>query len=104
MMKREDMEALERQIRPWLEKMGIPQENYTYLPASYKILLHDLVCVQTHPPSELQLKDLYRKLHSSKTRTGENATDPVNFMTSEELHKSFPPLTPSEKLHYLEKF
>jgi len=103
-MKHDGIEALERQVLPWLNKMGIPLDNFRHLPDSYKILLRNQICKQNQPPSEWQLKNLYRKLHPSQTRTGKNDTDPVNFMTSEELQKFFLSLTPSEKLHYLEKF
>jgi len=104
MMKSEDMKALERQIRPWLEKMGIPQQNYRNLPPSYQDLLHDLICTQTHRPSPRERRDLYRKLCLPESVAGRDSADPVDFMTDEELQKFFSPLTPGERLPYLSKF
>ena len=101
-MKREDMEALKRQVRPWLEKVVIPLESYGKLPYYDKVMLHahvrGLTCL-----SDLQLIELYKKLHPQTSRE-EGLTSDFNFITKEEIRKFFLPLTPSEKLHYLEKF
>ena len=104
MMKREDMEPLEQEVRPWLEKMGIPLENYRYLSPSYKVLLHGQVCTPTHPASEGELRSLYRKLHSSEIRAEGYNVDAADFVTHEELQKFFSPLPPSETLSDWEKY
>ena len=103
MMKREDMEALERQVRPWLEKMGIPYESYRNLSASDKGVLHNLVCTPTHPTTYAQRKDLYKRLCLPDI-AGRESIDPVDFMPDDKLQEFFSPLTPSERLPYLYKF
>jgi len=97
MLKHEDLEALERWIRPWLDKRRIPLQDYRNLSSSDKDLLHKLVCQPTRPPSDWQLKDLYQKLVLGERRTrGKGGIAPVP--THEELEEFFMPLTPSERL------
>ena len=95
-----DEGALERQVRPWLEKRGIPIENYRNLPPSYKVWLHDQVCTQTYTLSDRQSGDLYRKLVRPESRKG----DSNNPGDDEERRKFFLPLTPSETLSDWEKY
>ena len=96
MSKRDDMEALERQVRPWLEKRGIPIENYRNLPLTYKVWLHDQVCTQTYPLSDRQSRDLYRKLCSLRGIAERDFVDPVDSKTDEQLRTFFSPLTPNQ--------
>ena len=99
-MERENMEALERQVRPWLEKMGISLQKYRKLPSPYNVWLADQLYGRTHL-STAQLSELYRKLSLS---AGRDSPDPMDLIPPEQLQKFFSQLTPSEKLHYLEKF
>lgn len=96
----EDMEALERQVRPWLERRKIPLQKYRNLLSSYKVWLRDQLYGRTRL-SDAQLRSLYRQLCSP---AGRGSPDPIDLITSEQLQKFFSSLTPSEKLHYLEKF
>jgi len=103
--KREGMEALEGQIRLWLEKRIIPQQRYMNLPPSDKDVLQNLVCTPTHPTTYNQRRDLYRKLCLPESMVaGRNSIDPLDFMPDEELKKFFMPLTPGERLPDLYKY
>jgi len=95
MLKHEDVEALEQQIRPWLEKMGITQQSYMNLLSYDKNLLHDVICGRIRP-SARQRRDLYRKLCSPETIAGRDSMDPVDSMTDDDLTDFFRPLTPSQ--------
>jgi len=102
--KHEDIESLERKVRPWLEKRGIPIQRYRNLPTNDKTKLHNLVCTPTPTSSYLEREKLYRKLCSQGGTAGRDARDPVSFVPHEEIDKFFSPLTSGEKLSYLEKF
>jgi hypothetical protein len=104
MSKHEDMEALEGQIRPWLGNRKFPLEKYRNPPSYNKVLLHNLVCVRTQPPSDRQLIDLYRELHSSEARLEGGHTSAAGFPSNEDLKKFFSPPTPAERLPYLYKY
>ena len=104
MSKHEDWEALERQVLPWLENKGIPLQDYRNLPSYTKVSLHNLVCARTQPPSDRQLIDLYRELHSSEARLGGGYTSAADFPSNEDLKKFFSLLTPAERLPYLYKY
>jgi len=107
MSKHGDMEAIERQIRLWLEKRGIPQQRYENLQPFDKDVLHNLVCTPTHPTTYNQRRDLYRKLCLPESMVaGRNSIDPLDFIPDEELRKFFSPLplTPGEKLPDLYKY
>jgi len=99
MEKNEDEEIFEREVQPWLEKKGIPQQNYRNLSFSDKILLHGWVCARSRPLSDRQLRNLYQKLHLQEFRDGSSPD-----MAYEELQNFFAPLSPSERLPYLYKF
>ena len=100
MLEHKDVEALEREVRPWLEKMRIPLQNYKKLRFSYKVWLCDQLYGRTRL-SDTQLRDVYRKLCSS---AGRDSPNPIDFITSEQLQEFFSPLSPTERLPYLEKF
>jgi hypothetical protein len=102
---REDMEALERWIRPWLKKMGIPRHHYTNLSSDEKVLLHNLVCMRTSSSSAAQRRTLYQKLALGEgrldRRKGVASVDPV---TDEAIKEFFTPLILSERLPDLYKY
>jgi len=104
MSKHEDMEALERQIRPWLEKRRIPRQRYENLQPFDKDMLQKMVCMPTRPTTYNQRRDLYQKLCLPESIAGRESIDPVDFMPDEELRKFFSPLTPSERLSDLYKY
>ena len=103
MTKHEVNEAFEQQACRWLEKKGIPYQRYKNLPDYYKVVLHNLVCIPTHTTTYDQRKNLYKKLCLSDI-AGRESIDPADFMPDEELRKFFSPLTPSGRLHDLEKY
>lgn len=104
MGKHEDEETLERQVRLWLERMGIPQREYENLGSSDKVLLRDRICKGPRPLSDLQLRRLYQKLHVSENRAEGGSADAVDSMTNEKLQKFFSPLPHDDELPYLYKF
>ncbi len=95
MLRRKDDEIPEQHVRPWLEKNGFPLEDYRHLSPYYKRLLHNQVCRCTRnpSPSDLELRNLYQKLQSGKSRGPTNAVDS---MTSRGLQEFFSPLSSSE--------
>lgn len=102
-MSQNEEERLERHVRPWLQKKGFPLENYRILPPYYKGLLHNQVCRCTRnlPPSDRQLRDLYQRLCSGKSRGSINA---VHSITYRELQEFFSPLSSSETRADLYKY
>ena len=98
-----DDEKREREVRQWLEKKGIPYQRYRNLSNHFKDVLRSQICIPTRTTSPLQRRELYKKLCLPDI-AGRDSIDPVQFMPDEEREKFFSPLTPSEKLHYLEKF
>ena len=102
---REDIEALERWIRPWLKKMGIPRQNYINLPSYEKVLLHNLVCVRTSSSSVTQRRTLYQKLAPGKGRLDiRKGLASVDSVTDEAIKEFFTPLAPGERLPDLYKY
>jgi len=104
MSEHKDTEKYEQEVRLWLEKRGIPHERYMNLPTSNKVVLHDSVCPPTRPTTYAQREELYRKLCLPESRAGIKSPHPGGFTTDEGRQRLFSPLTPSEKLDYLEKF
>lgn len=105
MSKRDDMEALERWISPWLEKMRIPRQYYISLPSYEKVLLHNLVCVQTGSSSAAQRRSLYENLVLGKGRLDiRKGVASVDSVTDEAIKEFFTPLTPGERLPDLYKY
>ena len=96
MMESEDMKALERQVHPWLDNRAIPLQRYKNLQAHDKVVLHNLVCIPTHPTTASERRALYRKLCAQESIAGRKAIDPVDSMTDENLRAFFSPLTPSQ--------
>ena len=103
MLKHQDMEALDWQVRLWLGKRRIPLQDYRNLPPHCKVSLDDGVCGGTRPPSDRQLRELAQELHLSNLRLNGYSTSPVEFWTTEELRKFFS-LTPDETHEHLSKF
>ncbi len=100
MIKQDEIELFDPQVRLWLKKNGIPEENYRRLSLFNKGLLCNLVCKPTYVASERQHRDLYQNLIQPEGREGAA----ISSMTGEELQKFFSPLSPGEKLNYLRKF
>ncbi len=105
MLRRKDNEIPEQHVRPWLDKKGFPLKNYWNLLPYYKRLLHNQVCGCTSnpPPSDLELRNLYKKLCLPDVG-GRESNDTVEFMPPEELRKFFTPIAPSETLSDFEKY
>jgi len=104
MLGHKDDETLEREVRLWLKKKGIPCQRYRNLPTHNKAVLRNLICIPPHSTTYSQRKDLYKKLCLPDIVAGRESIDPVDFMPDKELKKFFTPLAPSETLSYLEKF
>jgi len=107
MLKHQDMEALDWQVRLWLDYRKIPPQDYRNLPSHYKVLLHDVVCVRTLPPSDRQLKELAGELHLSQlrlnVRLNAHSSGPVDLMPHDDLREFF--LLPAgERRRYLSRF
>ena len=103
MMRHENEETLEREVRLWLERKGIPYQIYGNFPPHNKVTLRNLVCVPTQLTTPAERKDLYRKLFV-RDIAGRGSTDPSDFVPDEKIKETFMPLTPSERLHDLEKY
>jgi len=99
MLRRKDDEIPEQEVSLWLEKRGIPLENYRILPPYFKRLLRNRVCACTRnlPSSDRQLRDLYQRLLSGKSRGSIISSNAVDSMTNRELQEFFSPLTTDEK-------
>ena len=99
-MSQNEEERLKRHVRPWLEKNRFPLEVYRILSPYYKRLLHNQVCRCTRnlPPSDLELRNLYQRLHSGESRGSIISPNVVDSMTSRELQEFFSPLSSSETL------
>ena len=103
MLKHQDMEALDWQVSLWLEKRGIPLQDYRNLPPHYKVLLDDVVCARTLPPSDRQLRELARELHLSELRLNGQSSGPVDLIPHGELREFFS-LPAGERRRYLSRF
>ena len=103
MSNNEEMEAREREVSLWLDRKGIPYQIYGNLPSHNKVILRNLVCVPTQLTTPAERKDLYRKLFI-RDIAGRSSTDPSDFVPDEKIKETFMPLTPSERLHDLEKY
>ena len=99
-----DMEALELDVRLWLEKNRIPERIYEKLSSYHKDALHKQIYQPTGLVTDRERRDLYRKLCSPAGIAGRNSINPVDYMTDEDLRKFFSPLTPSDWHDYLSKF
>ncbi len=104
MSEHEDMQECEKEVCLWLEKRKIPYERYMNLSTSNKTVLHNSACTPTHPTTYTQREELYLELCLPESRAGIKYPHSGDFMTDEERQRLFSPLTPSEKLDYLEKF
>ena len=99
-----DDKAIEEKVYPWLEKRGIPLNNFRKLKPYYKLLLYNLVSGSTELTTDLDYGNLYQKLCSPGIIAGRGSINPDNFITHDELEKFFSPLTPGEKLPDLYKY
>ncbi len=88
----EDIEDLELQVSPWLEENEIPLSNYRMTSSYYKKLLHKLVCLRIDAFTPYERRDLYRRLVCPENR-GLIQSDPVDFMTDNDLKEFFSPKT-----------
>ncbi len=101
--KHEDMEALERQVNPWLMKKGIPYQRYDNLSAYLKVVLRNLVCIPTRLTTYTERVDLWKKLCLPDILRG--GIDLDDFVPpDEQLQEFFSPLTPSETLPHWKMF
>lgn len=96
MIKREDMEELEQQVRMWLKSRGIPFRRYENLQAHDKFVLRSLVCIPAQLTTPGERRSLYRKLCMPEIVAGRDAIDPVDSMTDEALRDFFSSLPPSQ--------
>ena len=98
------IEIMARLVRPWLEKMKYNPQVFWELPHHHRVLLYNLVCAGGQHPSDLQLKQLYKALRSTEGRIEGYSSDPVDYLTNEQLMAYFCLETPDERRNYLEKF
>jgi len=103
----ENIEAIEQEVYMWLEKMGIPQQNYDSLSPADKGVLHNLVVRPTHPTSYQQRRELYRNLCLREMIAGRDSAYLTYLIPSDERLREFfspLPLTPAERLDDLYKY
>ena len=101
--------GIKDELRFWLDKKGCPPDVVDDLSPNDRKQLYDLVCKGTQRSSENQRHRLFQKLNAACSRyvvvaaRGEFSgigPDPSN----DELEAFFSPLSPSERLNYLQKF
>jgi len=103
MLKQQEVKALNGPVRLWLEKRGIPLQDYCNLPSHCKDSLRAAVCGETPPPSDRQLRDLAQKLHLSELREKGYPTGAAHLMQHDQLKECFS-LTADEWREYLSKY
>ena len=87
---------MRQQVLPWMEARNVPPVLFDKLQPHNKVLLHSMICVGDQKASYHQLRDLYRDLGVSETRseTPGGGHDP----TYEKLKEFFrPDGTPYQK-------
>ena len=106
MSDQEGMREFEQEVLLWLRiRLGVPYERYLKLSTHLKSVLRNLICTPTKTTTYEQRKDLYRELClPDSIVAGREAIDPLDSMKDEQRKKFFSPLTPSERLHDLEKY
>lgn len=99
MISRKNTTGEDRELRPWLRKMDVPEDNYLKLPTLYKKALYDAIC-KGKRLSPLERLEIYQKLVPAKEvalRSRERYPK-VNDPTDEELEEFFKPTSPGERL------
>ena len=102
-LENKDMTEQEQEIILWLERRGIPSQNYKNISTFNKNVLRNLVCTPTRTTTYAQREELYRKLCLSGSRAGKYSPHSSELMTDEGRQRLFSPLTPGESLPDLYK-
>jgi len=103
----QDMQILQQELRPWLEKRGISLQAFDNLPVFQKIWLHGAAYAGNLSLSDAQLRTLHQNLGLGERRTGRGGQfgpAAVESIEHERLKEIFRPLPPSESLPDLYKY